>query len=133
MPELVKWGFYEMGYRAGLDLARTARQPGGSEEGAFRYCVEAYRQTGYGDIEVTQFDLARPEAILRGRNLLESSAARHSNIFATPRAVDHYSRGLFAGLFSQLLGKEVICEELQCEYRGDPYCEFIVLPFGGAE
>lgn len=59
--------------------------------------------------------------------------SRGSEIYRTPRAVDHYSRGMFAGLMSGLLGMEVICEELRCEYRGDDACEFTILPFGGRE
>ena len=130
MPEFMVYGFYEMGYRAGIDLSETIRGAGAAEE-AFRAFVENYRQFGYGDIEVVEFDFSKPEALLRGRNLIEANLARTSGIFRTPRTVDHYSRGMFAGLFSKLLGKEVICEELACQYRGDPACEFSVLGFGG--
>jgi len=130
MPEFTNYGFYEMGYRAGLDLSRTVRRAGDAEK-AFRAFIETYRQSGYGNIEVVAFDFDKPEVLLRGRNLIEAAAARDSGIFRTPRAVDHYSRGMFAGLFSQLLGKEVICEELSCQYRGDPACEFSVMAFGG--
>ena len=38
---------------------------------------------------------------------------------------------MFAGIFSRILGKEVVCEELECEYRNNPCCEFSVLAFGG--
>ncbi len=131
MPEFIKYGFYEMGYRAGIDLAKSSRRAGESAEERFRYCVETYRQAGYGDIDVVSFDLEKPEATLRGHNLIETAAARQSGIFRSPRAVDHFTRGLFAGLFSQLLGKEVICEELACEFRGDDACQFAVLAFGG--
>jgi hypothetical protein len=133
MPELLTYGFYEMGYRAGLDLVDSGRAPGDVPEEAFRELVQTYRRAGYGHIDVVDFDLAKPEAHLRGTNLLESSAAKRSGIYRSPRAVDHYTRGLFAGLFSRLLGKEVICEELECEYRGDGACEFTVLGFGAAE
>lgn len=130
MPELVKYGFYEMGFRSGIDLSKEAGDSRDTEE-AFRRSVEAYRAAGYGDIEVVSFDLEGPEIVLRGRNLFESSAARQSGIHLTRRAVDHYSRGMFAGLASQLLGREVICEEMKCEFRGDNVCEFTIVPFGG--
>ncbi len=132
MPEFINYGFYEMGYRAGVDLSEAVRR-GSDAESAFRYFIEAYRQAGYGDIDVVEFDLTKPQALLRGRNLLETAAARSSGIYRSPRAVDHYSRGMFAGLFSQLLGKEVICEEMACQYRGDKACEFSVLAFGGGK
>lgn len=130
MPELVKYGFYEMGFRAGIDLSKEAgnsRDP----EAAFRQSVVAYRAAGYGDIEVVSCNLEKPEIRLRGRNLFESSAARQSGIYRSRRAVDHYSRGMFAGLASQLLGREVICEEMKCQFRGEDACEFTVVPFGG--
>lgn len=130
MPELVKYGFYEMGFRAGIDLSKEAGE-GQDPEEAFRRSVEAYRAAGYGDIEVVSFDLEGPEIVLRGRNLFESSAARQSGIYLTRRAVDHYSRGMFAGLASQVLGREVICEEMKCQFRGENICEFTIVPFGG--
>ncbi len=130
MPELVKFGFYEMGFRAGIDLSNEAGK-GREPEEAFRRSVEAYRAAGYGDIEVVSFNLEGPEIRLRGRNLFESSAARQSGIYLTHRAVDHYSRGMFAGLASQLLGREVICEEMSCQFRGEDACEFTIVPFGG--
>ncbi len=130
MPELVKYGFYEMGFRAGLDLSKETRRARDKESG-FRLAVESYRQAGYGDVEVISYDLDKPEIRLAGHSLIEASAALQSGIYLTPRSVDHYSRGLFAGLVSELLGKEVICEELKCEFRGDGACEFTILPFGG--
>jgi len=130
MPELVKFGFYEMGFRAGIDLSKVAGKSKDPEE-AFRRSVEAYKTAGYGDIEVVSCDLEGPEIHLRGRNLFESSAARQSGIYPTRRAVDHYSRGIFAGLASQLLGREVICEEMTCQFRGEDACEFTILPFAG--
>lgn len=132
MPELIKYGFYEMGFRAGMDIAKQARRAR-DRESAFRFAIETYRQAGYGDIEVVSYELEKPEIRLRGHDLLESSAARRSGVYRTPRAVDHYSRGVFAGAISELLGKEVICEEMKCEFRGDNSCEFTILPFSGAE
>ncbi len=133
MPELVKYGFYEMGYRAGIDLSTAARRAGDDPEVAFRAAVSAYREAGYGDIEVRELNLEKPEARLVGHELLEVSAARMSGIHRTPRCVDHYSRGILAGLFSQVLGKQVICEEIRCEYRGDPCCEFMILGYAPTE
>lgn len=129
MPELLIYGFYEVGYRAGRDLAESARQGGESPEDAFRHLVETYRQAGYGDIELLSLDLEKPAAVLRGKDLLESAAASASGIHRSPRAVDHYTRGMFAGLLSELLGKEVICEEVACQFRGDEACVFHVLPY----
>ncbi len=128
-PHALKYAFYDMGYRVGEQLmgvvAGRAEQP----ERAFRYLVETYRQAGYGDMEVLHFDLEGAEARLAGTNLFEAQVARASGVYRTPRCVDHYSRGMFAGFLSSLLGREVVCEELACQHRGDERCEFVVMPF----
>lgn len=128
-PEIVKHAFYDMGYRSGEQLMGTLSDRSQDPERAFRYFVETYRQAGYGNIQVTAFDLGRQEAALRGTNLFETKVAREAGIYRSPRSVDHYSRGMFAGFMSGLLGKEVICEELACQFRGDEACEFVILPF----
>ncbi len=127
-PHIVKYTFYDMGYRAGEQLMQTQTQRAKYPEMAFRYFVETYKQSGYGNVEVVSFDLSRPEAVLRGTNLFESDVAERAGIYRSPRTVDHYSRGMFAGFMSVLLGREMICEEMTCEFRGDPACEFLILP-----
>ncbi len=128
-PHALKYAFYDMGYRVGEQLmsvlAGTAEEP----EKAFRYLVETYRQAGYGNMEMLEFDLEKPQVTLAGTNLLEVQVARGSGVYRTPRSVDHYSRGMFAGFLSNLLGREVVCEEVACQYRGDERCEFVVMPF----
>ncbi len=130
-PHALKYAFYDMGYRVGEDLAAALPQGNPAPEEGFRSLVETYMRSGYGHLEVSQVDFQIPEARLVGTNLFETEVARHSGIYRTPRCVDHYSRGLFAGFMSKLLGREVVCEEISCEYRGDERCEFVVLPFNG--
>jgi predicted hydrocarbon binding protein len=128
-PHALKYAFYDMGYRMGDDLMGALSDRAEDPEGAFRYLVETYRQAGYGNLEVLHFDMGRPEARLAGTNLFETAVAEQSGVYRTPRCVDHYSRGMFAGFMSKLLGAEVACEEVTCEFRGDERCEFLVLPF----
>jgi predicted hydrocarbon binding protein len=130
-PHVVKYAFYDMGFRTGEQLMGTLQTQAQDPVQAFRYFVETFKQAGYGNIEVVSFDLSKPEATLRGTNLFESGLAKEAGIYRTPRAADHYSRGMLAGFISKLLGKEVICEEMACEYRGDAACEFVLLPLGG--
>ncbi len=131
-PQILKYAFYDMGYRAGEQVIEAV---GGFEtqdpEQLFRYCVETYRQAGYGEIEVVSVDFDKPEAMLRGRNLFEAGLVGEAGIYRTPRTADHYSRGMFAGFMSTLLGREVVCEEMACQFRGDEACEFVILPFDG--
>lgn len=128
-PHALKYAFYDMGYRVGEQLMDVLAGSTERPEKAFRYLVETYRQAGFGDMEVLDFDMERSEARLAGTNLFEVQVARASDIYRTPRCVDHYSRGMFAGFLSNLLRREVVCEELACQFRGDERCEFIVMPF----
>ncbi len=130
-PHIIKYAFYDMGYEVGRQLMDVLKSDGDDPETSFRRLVENYRQMGYGELEVAHFDLKGPEARLVGRGLFETVVARQAGIFRTPRSVDHYSRGMFAGFLSSLLGREVVCEEVACQFRGDANCEFVVLPFEG--
>lgn len=129
-PHIVKYAFYDMGYRAGQQLVESLKARADDPEKAFRHFVETYQQAGYGNIEVTSFDLEKLEVTLRGTKLFESGLAQEAGIYRSPRTVDHYSRGMLAGFLSALLSREVVCEEMACEFRGDGACEFVILPYG---
>ncbi len=128
-PQVVKYAFYDMGYRAGEQLMVALDARARNPEQAFRHFVRTYTEAGYGSIEVTSFDLSKPEATLRGTNLFEAGLVGEAGICRSPRTVDHYSRGMFAGFLSALLGQDVVCEEMACQFRGDEACEFVILPF----
>jgi predicted hydrocarbon binding protein len=128
-PHIIKYAFYDMGYRVGVDIMAALTESDLAPEDAVQRFVERYVQAGYGDLAVTHFDLAAPEARLSGVNLFEAGLAPKAGIYRTPRVVDHYTRGMFAGFMSELLKREVVCEEVACQFRGDPRCEFVVLPF----
>lgn len=132
-PHILKYAFYDMGYRVGQELMGAVQERAENPEAAFRRLVEIYEQSGYGNLEVSLFDLDQPEARLLGVDLFETSVARKADIFRSPRCVCHYSRGIFSGFLSNLLGREVVCEELSCQFRGEERCEFVVLPFEGSE
>ncbi|TAK34507.1 MAG: hypothetical protein EPO21_09440 [Chloroflexota bacterium] len=132
-PHILKYALYDMGYRAGNQMASARPSQSETPEESFHLLVETYKQAGYGNLEVLEYDLSVPRARLRGTHLLESSAACEADIYRSPRAVDHYTRGMLAGLMSNTLGHQVVCEEIACEFRGDPACEFVILPFGGEE
>ncbi len=132
-PHTIKYAFYDMGYRVGEQLMVSLQKEDEDPEGDFRFLVETYRQSGYGDLEVTYFDLREPQARLSGTDLFEVAVAREASVYRTPRCVCHYSRGMFAGFMSRLLRREVICEEVACRYRGEERCEFVVLSLQWSE
>jgi predicted hydrocarbon binding protein len=128
-PQAVKFLFYDAGYRTGEEFVSTLAQASDDKEELMQYAVEFFKQAGYGNFELAEFDLGRPYVRIVGTNLFEASLADEIGIFRTPRTVDHYSRGMFAGFFSQLLGIEVVCEEMSCQAKGDEVCTFVVMPF----
>jgi len=128
-PHVLKYAFYDMGYRAGIDMRAALAERADDPERVFEGFVEQYTQAGYGNLEITHFDLAAPEVRLSGTDLFEAGLAPKAGIYRTPRVVDHYSRGMLAGFMSELLKREVVCEEVACQFRGDPRCEFVILPF----
>ncbi|MGE5620009.1 MAG: V4R domain-containing protein [Sphingomonadaceae bacterium] len=128
-PHVIRYAFYDMGFRVGEQLMAAYPVGVAGPERAFRQLVDNYKLMGYGDLEVVHFDLREPEARLTGTNLFETAVAIRSGVYRTPRCVDHYSRGMFAGFLSKLLDREVVCEEVACQFRGDERCEFVVLPF----
>lgn len=128
-PHILKYAFYDMGYRAGVDIMAGLADRRDDIETTFRHFIEQYEQAGYGEIDVTSFDAEASEVHLSGRNLFEAGLAPKTGIYRSPRAVDHYSRGMFAGFLSALFDRQVVCEEVACAFRGEPRCEFVVLPF----
>ena len=50
---------------------------------------------------------------------------------ATPSEIGRscaFRRGLAAGTFGALLGREIQCREMKCRSKGDKFCEFLVTP-----
>lgn len=128
-PHATKFLLYNVGYRAGQEFMGSIHGMASDKADLMRYAVKTFEQAGYGDFELMEFDLQRPYVRIRGKNLFEASLAEEMGVYRSPRAVDHYSRGMFAGFFSQLLGQEVVCEEMECRARGDDACEFVIMPF----
>ncbi|MGQ9675004.1 MAG: hypothetical protein ACUVX1_05000 [Chloroflexota bacterium] len=127
-PEIIKYAFYDMGYRAGFALMEGVGELRQDPERAFRALVENYQRMGYGELEGLEFDLSRPEARLQGQRLFETEMAKMAGVYRSPRATSHYTCGMLAGFVSCLLGREVVCEEVLSEFRGDGVSEFVILP-----
>src|SRR5690348_10704202 len=80
-PHIIKYAFYDMGYRAGVDIMAGLTESDLAPEDAVQRFVERYVQAGYGDLAVTHFDLAAPEARLSGVNLFEAGLAPKAGIY----------------------------------------------------
>jgi len=67
------------------------------------------------------------KALVRTKELFEASA-RKKGAYASQgeKAGCDLFRGMLAGLFTSLYGKEFRVWEVKCEGKGDPYCEFSI-------
>lgn len=128
-PHAVKYLLYDVGYQTGLQYMSSLANLSVDMETLVRLGISTFTQAGYGHFELVEYDLDQRYIRIIGKNLFEASLSNEIGIYRTPRTVDHYSRGMFAGLFSKLLGEEVVCEEMRCEARGEEACEFVVMPF----
>lgn len=128
-PHALRLILYEVGYSTGDELMSNLRGLSEDKGALMRYAVETFKQAGYGDFEIVEFDLEKPYVRIHGKNLFETSLMEEMGVYRGDRVVDNYSRGMFAGCFSQLLGTEVVCEELACQSRGEDSCEFVIMPY----
>jgi predicted hydrocarbon binding protein len=48
----------------------------------------------------------------------------------TPRSVDTYCSGRLAGYLTAIFSRSAVCEEVFCQARGDPHCQFVITADG---
>lgn len=88
--------------------------------------LKAYAKTlGWGVIEVVKMDLETGKAELRVYESCECEIGKGSE-----QPYSQLVRGILAGLFSPVFGKEAKAIETMCIAKGDPYCEFIITTYG---
>ena len=76
---------------------------------------------GWGNWEVDMSDQKNGFMFI---NIFDSAVARTLGDVGKP--VCHIYAGLFAGFFSNLIGKELGCIEIQCYAMGETYCKFLL-------
>ncbi|MEM2930764.1 MAG: V4R domain-containing protein [Thermoproteota archaeon] len=108
-----------IGYELYYSYAKTA---GTGEPKVLIDLLKAYAKTlGWGEIEVVKTDLKTCEAQLRVYESCECEIGKGSE-----QPYSHIVRGILAGFFSLLFGREAKAIETMCIAKGDPYCEFTV-------
>ena len=86
--------------------------------------LEDLARGGFGTFELLELDLDAGQALVRGQNLFESAIASGLAWARTPRCVDNYCSGRLAGYLTAILRRPATGEEILCEARGDPFCQF---------
>ena len=68
-----------------------------------------------------------------GRVVVEATSIIAKNVVekqgkSKGRRIDVFLAGFLAGVFSQIYGKELRCDEIKCIAEGEPFCLFAVQP-----
>ncbi len=75
---------------------------------------------GAGWTELIGYEEADDKIIIRLERLWECEIQKS----IVDKPASNFVRGLLAGFFKKLLGKEVVVKETKCIALGDPYCQF---------
>jgi len=123
----LKWGdvgkmfLYHQGAEVGKHLYNDYRKYVTSAHEMLTMFAAFLKAVGWGIIEeIKQYE---DLYIIRGHNNLECYLNKPSN-----EPSGHFSRGVLAGLLSELTGREMVVDEVKCIAKGDPYCEFVAKP-----
>ena len=101
-----------------------SREPAGSLAiDAAKRMTDAFSLLGWGRAEVTHFDAGHGRFALRFANSPIALAYGSSK-----KPVCHFLAGWAAGMVRDLVGRELLCEEIACAAQGKDYCEFDLRP-----
>ena len=110
---------YEAGIRAGTSSTQILLSKWGRENFMKRW-AEFYGSRGCGWFKLEEAKV-NPE---RGGVIKLSSSFIAEGYGKSERPVCHFLRGFLVGVFQELLGIKLACEEIRCAATGEPYCEF---------
>jgi len=118
--------FYAIGKsqaEAGIDI--LVKRFGFTPREAFRQMSEQEIMGFAGFCKVNLFDEKRKMVVIQVDN--PPYASHFKKLLGVQNeAVDHYMRGLCAGLVEYVFQEEMICVETACIGKGDEYCQYIV-------
>lgn len=86
------------------------------------FFLDYFSNSGWGKLEIIQLDEEKKRAIITLSNSPFALPLQGKLSFS----VDHFIRGILAGLFSNALHADLECMELKCIASGNSECEFIV-------
>ncbi len=112
---------YHQGRVLGIEYASIATLARSPEE-ALNAFFSILQAQGWGVPEVAEIDLEEPKVVIRLFDNFEALAFEE----CARDCVCHFTRGLLAGAFSEILKLEANTVEIRCKARGDRYCEFVI-------
>jgi predicted hydrocarbon binding protein len=114
---------YEIGKEGGAQFASLALKAGldiNSRTGIQQVANSLGAQSGWGKIEVVEFDFGKHLARIRWKN----GVSVRNRKGKTP--VCHFGRGILTGAVEEILGRKCESIEVTCQGKGDPFCEAVV-------
>lgn len=85
--------------------------------------ADMFMSTGYGAVEILKFEEGHPYVLVRIHRCAECELGRGAG-----KPFSQFIRGALAGFASELLKQKMFAREDKCLARGDPYCEFEIVP-----
>lgn len=125
-PDLVRHIVYRSGFVLGERIARQVSELYPDPRDGLFVLLEDLARCGFGTFELRELNLETGHAMVRGHNLFEAELAPELAFARSPRCVDTYCAGRLAGYLTAILQRPATCEEILCEARGDPHCQFAV-------
>ena len=110
---------YEAGIRAGASSAQILLEKWGREDFMKRW-AEFYGSRGCGWFKLEEAEI-NPE---RGGVIKLSSSFIAEGYGRSEKPVCHFLCGFLVGVFQELLGVKLTCEEIRCAATRESYCEF---------
>ncbi len=129
---------YHLGYHYGKSIALNAKRlleiegKKLSEEMLtmiIDFFISSARILDWALIEIEDIDLKSVKATLRMHDSWESRT--YQKLYGKSETPTCYlTKGVIAGVVSEVLGVKVIADEVKCQARGDPYCLIKVKKYG---
>ena len=129
-PDLVRHIVYRSGFVLGASIAAQVRELYPDPRDRLFVLLEDLARGGFGTFELQALDLEAGWAEVRGYDLFEAAIAPGLAWARTPRSVDTYCSGRLAGYLTAIFSRSAVCEEVFCQARGDPHCQFVITADG---
>ncbi len=110
---------FNMGYKAGYDLADRIAKLFESNKKALEYMLLYHESLGHGRFDILRY-IDGAECVVRADELSECIGIKAGE----PNS--HLFRGILSGILSRLWRSKVLTEEVKCVAKGDDHCEFNV-------
>lgn len=128
-PHVLVHVLYDAGFQSGLRLARRARKMYPEAGECLNILLDELKQHGLGRMELVSLKPGAGRALIRCHDSFQvDSIKKYGELYRTPRVVCDLLRGIFAAFLTELLQKDIFCEEIQCQSMGNSCCEFLTMP-----